>query len=429
MKIVIEDSTYTKIKNLNFTLETNVVGSALPINGFSVDIYTSDTISIGAEVQLKDDSNNLWAKYECVRSELTYDGWTKIQTRCWLWRLDDYVAEAVVFDGESVSDMMEEYADRILKTVGVDPELAAMELYGYLPEQNMRDRWISIAFAIGGYFKSWGGTVELLKIDDTATIVPPKDTYWRPTKEKMDPVGYVAVNSWSVTEATPQQGDQSVTVDGHTYVLTSASIELTDQSVPLIFESNGISVNNLAIINSDNADDVLAHMAKYYFPAIDCECEVINNHQYFPGDKVTVSLDENNAITGYIERCDYTFGVQAKSKLKLTACSDVPIAKLTIVYQWDTIKLAKQKYSFPVGYVYSVATKAIDKTMNHHRYVFYPRVRSVSGTMTSQGASETVNCDVALDLYKKTLEVLIVDEVSVVEETSGNNTIRVGVIT
>ena len=422
------ETSYTAIKALSFSLETNVTGSSLPINGFSVEIYTTDTIDIGSTVQLYDDLDQLWAEYECVRSEIAPGGWMRIQARCWLWRLDEYVAEAVVFDGETVSDVMDDYDTRLLKIVGVDPELAAMELYGYLPEQSMRERFISIAFAIGGYFKSWGGTVELLKIDDTATVIPLEDTYIRPQVKRLDPVGYVMVNAWDVTEGTPQQGDQSAEVDGHTYVLTPTYMELT-QTVPFIFESNGTSVDNLPIINADNADDVLAHMAKYYFPAVDCECDVINNRQYFPGDKVTVALDGGSAVTGYIERCDFSFGKQVKARLKLTACAEVPLATLTIVYQWEGAELARQTYSFPVGYAYSVRTRALDVTTNSHRYVFYPRTGSVAGTMTAQGITATVACDVALDLYQKVLDILIVDEVSVVEETVDGESTLVGVIT
>lgn len=423
------ENTYTTLDNLSFSLETNVTGSSLPINGFSVEIYTTDSINIGSTVQLYDDLDQLWAEYECVRADVAPGGWMRIQARCWLWRLDEYVAEAVVFDGETVSDVMDDYDTRLLKIVGVDTELAAMELYGYLPEQSMRERFISIAFAIGGYFKSWGGTVELLKIDDTATVIPATDTYLRPKPkvERLDPVSYVAINAWSVVEGTPQQGDQSAEVDGHTYILTPTPMELT-QTVPFIFESNGKKINDLAIINEDNADDVLAHMAKYYFPAVDCEFECINNRQYFPGDKVTVPLDGENAVTGYIERCDFAFGVQAKARLKLTACSDVPLAKLVIVYQWEGAELARQTYSFPVGYAYSVRTRALDVTTNSHRYVFYPRTGSVAGTMTAQGITATVVCDVALDLYKKVLSVLIVDEVSVVEKTVDGETVLVGVI-
>lgn len=422
-------TTYTTLNNLSFSLETNVTGSSLPINGFSVEIYTTDSINIGSTVQLYDDLDQLWAEYECVRADVAPGGWMRIQARCWLWRLDEYVAEAVVFDGETVSDVMDDYDTRLLKIVGVDTELAAMELYGYLPEQSMRERFISIAFAIGGYFKSWGGTVELLKIDDTATVIPAADTYRRPKPkvERLDPVSYVAINSWSVTEGTPQQGDQSAEVDGHTYILTPTPMELT-QTVPFIFESNGKKINDLAIINADNADDVLAHMAKYYFPAVDCECDVINNRQYFPGDKVTVALDGGSAVTGYIERCDFSFGKQVKARLKLTACAEVPLATLTIVYQWEGAELARQTYSFPVGYAYSVRTRALDVTTNSHRYVFYPRTGSVAGTMTAQGITATVVCDVALDLYKGTLEILIVDEWHVEEKTVDGETVLVGVI-
>jgi hypothetical protein len=171
----------------------------------------------------------------------------------------------------------------------------------------------------------------------------------------------------------------------------------------------------------------MANMAKYAFPAYKARGECINNRQYEPGKRVTLPVWEDAAVSGYVERCDFAFGLRAMSKLYLTACQDVAMGALTVLFVWGSTRLGKQVYSFPAGYSYSVRTRAIDQRMNGHRYVFYPGFGSVYGVMPAGGKTETVPYNVALDQYKKVLEIRIVDSVEVVEEKDGDQTIRVAV--
>jgi hypothetical protein len=320
-------------------------------------------------------------------------------------------------------------ASNALIDLEVDPELEDIELRGYLPEQSARERLTQIAFIAGGYFKDFNQQgVSLLKIADEEKTVSVQDTYWRPVVTHTDPVAWLHLERWTLYEQEPAPGQQSITVDGHTYVPLSSPVEVENHEVPFAYETNGIVIDNIMIINQDNVDDVATQMVKYYFPAVEAEAEVINNHQYEPGDKVTIVTGTDSAITGYVEKCTFTFGTQAKSKLELTACASVETGKLIVRYMWDDVRIGKETYNFPVGYHYRVFTKSLDKTMNNHRYVFYPEHGDVVGDMTAGTKIEIVDNDVALDLHKKVLTILIVDEVEVVEEERDDKTLRIGVI-
>lgn len=428
MYVKIGETTYRRISDLSFCPKTNVTGRSLPINEFTVDIYTDDTIDYGATCQLYDDLDQLWAEYECTYKEKLYGGWTRILAKCWLYHLDDITMDPEVYEGVTLGDVVEELAGRVLHTITVDPELAAIELNGYVPEQTARERLTNLAFVAGGYIKSYNSPdVQLLKIDDEATLIPRGEVVWRPTVEHTDPVAWLHLESYDVIEQTPQQGQQSVEVDGRTFVLFHTPVELSNPDAPFEFESNGIQINDLAIINADNADDIMANMAKYAFPAYKAEGECVNNRQYEPGKRVTLPVWEDAAVSGYVERCDFAFGLRAMSKLYLTACQDVAMGALTVLFLWGSTRLGKQVYSFPVGYSYSVRTRAIDQHMNSHRYVFYPSVGDVYGVMPAGEKTETVPYNVALDQHKKVLEIRIVDSVEVVEEKDGDQTIRVAV--
>ena len=69
MKIIINSTTYSGLKNLSYSPETDVFGNSLPINEFRADIITTDDIAMSQWAELRDDLNALWAKYWIVYAE------------------------------------------------------------------------------------------------------------------------------------------------------------------------------------------------------------------------------------------------------------------------------------------------------------------------------------------------------------------------
>ena len=212
--------------------------------------------------------------------------------------------------------------------------------------------------------------------------------------------------------------------NGVTYIVTATEVTLANTSAPAAAPENVIELDDVYLVNSSNVSAILTRLSTRYFKRVEVEADVINNADYAPGDKVTVYADENTIYSGFIERADFAFGVQARSRLKLTACENKSVAKLTILCVYDGTQIGKSEYTLPVGYAYSIQMLFIDWTMGGHRYIFRPTQAAVTGTMTAQGATVTVQYEVALDQHKGVLAVYNVDDIT----TKTEDGLTVGVI-
>jgi hypothetical protein len=63
MKCVIDNKTYTATDDLHFSPQTSLTMDNLPINQFEIRLFTNDIISYGQYCELRDDLDNLWARY------------------------------------------------------------------------------------------------------------------------------------------------------------------------------------------------------------------------------------------------------------------------------------------------------------------------------------------------------------------------------
>jgi hypothetical protein len=225
---------------------------------------------------------------------------------------------------------------------------------------------------------------------------------------------------------TPSTTDEWVEADGVTYVQTSQEVSLSNPDVPVTAPPNIVSIDDVTIVNSSNVSSILSRLANIYFNRVEADLSVINNGEYVPGDKVICYGQDDIFVAGYIASADFSFGLQAKSKIKLTPVEIRESAELEIRYKWDDYILRISVWLFPVSYNYSIENPYIDLYLNNHRYVFRPHNKYATGTIVSGTNTNTQQCSVALDLEQSTgiLHIISVDEVTV--QTSNN--ISVGVI-
>ncbi len=406
MKIAIDGKTYTTLRNLSFAPECDVASFSLPVNEFSADILTEDSPvgMVGQMVALYDDLGQLWANYWCTFAERVDAQILQIKGQSKLSLLDRKTASAKMYSDATVGD---ELTTLLTSGMGADSfeiasSVANKTFSGFCPKQTIRERVLNICLACGLVVNScFADKIQVTEIDETETQVPLEETYWRPTVNYRDPVTAVRATAYGFTEGAPQQGDRTVEANGHTYIVTAQEVTLSNPEVPVTAAENVVEVSDCMLITTTNVDDVLSHLAKYSFPRGRVELECINNRSYSPGQKLTVHTDDVMLYTGYAQRFNFSFGVQAKSAIELTACDSVAGAKLTVKYIWDGVNLGKRVYVFPVGYQYSIENPYLDKQINKHRYIFRPTTEAVTGTMTAQGATVTVQYATALDLYKK----------------------------
>lgn len=415
---------YTAIRNLSFAPQADLIAQSLPVNEFSCDIVTTDEINLGETAELYDDLDHLYASYWITYAE-RQDARTLRVTAKSLFTLMEQAGNlpAEMWTNKSAGDAILECVQAPGSRFGaanlsIDSSFDTATLTGFVPEQNARERLLWILYAIGGWAKTaFNNVVEILPIDSTETLIPLDVTFWKPQVNFLDWVTSLSIKSYSFAQGTPQTTDEYVTdKNGVTYIVTATEVTLANTSAPAAAPENVIELDDVYLVNSSNVSAILTRLSTRYFKRVEVEADVINNADYAPGDKVTVYADENTLYSGFIERADFGFGVQARSRLKLTACENKPVAKLTILCVYDGTQIGKSEYTLPVGYAYSIQMLFIDWTMGGHRFIFRPTQAAVTGTMTAQGAEVEVEYAVALDLYKGVLKIVSVDDVSTVTE-------------
>lgn len=414
MKVVIGETTYTKIKSLSFDPEADVTGDSVPTNQFSVDIQTTDDIAFGEYAYLYDDLDNLWAKYWIIYAEHMDKQTVRVRAQSALKLLERRILGPVMYNAEPVTNVIADIFDRLgVDSYTLDQSLASETITGFCPEQSAKNRLIWVCFVICAYVKSFfSDKIEIAPIDDTETLIPINKIYWKPKITYSDYVTRCRVVSYSYQQGTPATTDTWVTDGTNYYIQSQTSVSLGNPDVPQDALVHEITVDCITIVNSDNVDDILTHISQYYFKRMQVEFDAINNAEYMPGDRITAYADEDTMFTGFINKTTFTFGLQAKSTILLTPVEIRLAGKLIIEYIYNTQVIGDQEYTFPVGYEYEIEMPYHDWIIGEHRYVYRPVDANVSGTMV---AGETVVQEpyqVALDLKDNILHVVSVDDLT-----------------
>lgn len=428
MKVIVGEKTYGTIKALTFAPETALTCDSLPINEFTADLITPDRVEIGRYAELRDDLDKLWAKYWIVYAEHLDTQTLRIRAQSPLKLLDQDVLPATMYEDAPIEDVLVELFAITGAALGLyiytlDPSFDGETVTGFCPEQTARERLLWVCFALGAYVRTFFTEgVEILPVDDAEALIPMEATYWKPSVTFSDYVTAVQVTAYSFIQGTPSTTDAWVQdANGVTYMVSEQLLTLRNPEVPASAPENVVSVEGVYLLNTDNASGALTRMAQRYFKRIQVDMAAIDNGEYQPGDRVVIYADEATLYTGYIEGCDFAFGVQAKARLRLTGVDPTEAAPLTVTYLWEDMQIGVDNHVLPVGYEYELQARFIDLTPDEHRYIFRPTVAIISGTLPEGGAAVTDPCEIALDHFEGVLEVVSVDGMT---ETEGIVTIN-----
>lgn len=425
MYITIGSTDYTELRNVSFSPEISAAATSLPVGEFQADILTEDEIVPGEYATMVGTGDLHFCRYWIIYAERIAPGIVRIRAQSRITLLDRRTLPAVMYDKDS------DYLYTILQGIFTDirTEVTFPISYpltpfgGFFPEQTARERLLWFCLIAQAYVRTYGDTdpeaerrdlIEIGPIDETPVLVSEDVTFWRPSVTYTDHVTAVKVWAYSYDERTPQSGEQSVTDGTTTWVVNKQAHTLTNPNVPVTAPDNVVEVD-ISAVTEDIVDDVLSHLAKYYFPRMGVEFDCINNGEFWPGDKLQVSDGLGNMLTGYAERMDFRFGVQSRSSVRLTACDNAAAATLTILYQWDGATLARRTYHLPVGYEYEIQNPYLDFSAGRYRYVFRPVNEYATGTISAGSNTNTQPMALALRLDQKTgiLDVISVDAVEV----------------
>ena len=321
-----------------------------------------------------------------------------------------------MYNSYLVSDIIADiFSDFSSSEYYLDPIFANETINGYLGHHSKKYRLQLVCFVIGAYVKTYfNDRIEILPLDDSTEVLIPKNkTFWKPSVSYKDWVTSVRVRSFAYVAGTPSTTDEWVEADGVTYIQTSQEISLSNPSVPVTAPPNIINIEDVTIINSNNVSAIMSKLSKIYFNRVETELSVINNGDYIPGDKILCYGHDDSLISGHITSADFSFGMQAKSKLKLVQAEVRESSMLEIKYMWNSFLLGISRLLFPVGYNYSIENPFIDLRLNNHRYIFRPLQEYASGTIVVGGVIDIENYMVAIDEYQNNVYVISVDELSI----------------
>lgn len=414
MYVRIGSTKYTAISQLRFAPETDVTGSSVPINELSVSVRTADTIAMGERVSLYDDLDQLWAKYWVVYAERLDKYTVQVRGQSALSLLDKVELGPTLWSGTPIATALTPVLAPLGGEYTIDQAFASETLSGYCPKQTARVRLQWVCMAIGAYVKNFfNDRLQILPINDqTEAIIPADKTYWKPSVTYRDHVTAISATYYTYTEGTPHTTDEWVEVDGRYYVQSETTVTLTNDEAPAAAPENVITLEGVTIINEDNVDDVLSHLAKYYFKRTELDLEAVDNAEFLPGERVTAYADEDQTLTGYIASCDFKFGVQAKAEIHMTPVEVRESANLTITYMWGNKQIGVRSYRLPVGYSYEITNPYLTLIFDHHWYVFRPTSPTISGTIQEGGNTAVQPEEVALDLFENDLMIHSVDTVA-----------------
>lgn len=419
MKITINNIEYTVISDLRFAPEADLLNNSLPIPEYECKIYTNNTISYGQWAILEDDLGNLYARYWLKFAEIIGRDDDR-QTKIWrivatspLIILDRIRMPSVMYNTTAdicighILDRLGDYGQdgEIIEDDWIDDDIKDVQIVGFAPEQNARERLLWILTAAGGYcLSAFWTTIHINKIplgeNDAETIIPIEQTFWRPTISYRDYVTKVSVTGYTFTQGTPVSTDEYVTDGIHYWIVSKQVLTITNTSLPSGVPENEVVVDGVTLLSPTRASSLATLLTNYYFNRVEIDADVINNQgDYKPGDAVMVHTEEDVIYGGYIDRCDFSFGVQSRSKLHLIGTYGVDVAVLTMIYKWNTIQVAKRKFFLPKDSPYSITTEYLDWSFNGHRYIFRPTTSVITGTLSAD-TTQNVSVEVALEWYQ-----------------------------
>lgn len=410
----INNGNYARIKSLGFNPETDLTNNSLPINEFEAMLYTNSVIADGQWADIYDDDGNLWAHYwlrYAERHGMSEDQQTyivKLIGQSPLAFLERVILPSEYLDCTAYGAIMDvlDYvgnmgqAGDIIEDSDVADELDEIDIDGFAPEQTARERLQWLLLISGAYVRSYFDTtihIEMISNADGASI-PMDKTFWKPSVSFRDYVTKLIVHSYSYVQKYPDPDDDYVTDGTDYWVVTEQKITVTNSNAPHDAPENEVEINGVTLLSPSRASAVLTNLIGYYFNRIEINADVINNGTYTPGDRVAISTDAEHLYQGYIDRCSFRFGYQARSSLHITGALSVESAKLTVNYVWESTTVATKVYMLPKGYAYTIDTEYIDYTTDTHRYIFRPNSATITGTLSAD-ATVTVAVQIALDFY------------------------------
>lgn len=436
MYIKIDGHDYTRISDLSFVTEADVTGNTVPADEANVTIKTSLEISAGQYMQIIDDQENVWTRLWIVDAHRVDAEHVEVKAMSGIFALERKKMRAVMYNAESAANVLDAiFAQTIIGVSGyvLDNALQSATISGFCPAQNARERLQWVCFVLGAFVKqsfTANNKIEIKKISqDIETIIPPKQTKYRPVRGQEDYVSKITITAYSFTlaQGEPATTDEWVKAGSNVYIVHSQEHSISNPDFPSTLPDNEVVIDGLYLVNENNVQGILSYFAGLYFNRLTVSLDAINNFEFTPGEKTVAYTDMNAVVSGYIASCAYSFGLQAVSSIQLVSVEDEVACKLTIRCLYAGNVIAKFVFYFPQGYTYSVKNPYIDRVDAEmtNRYVYRPSDKYTTGRITENEEISTQNYGLALH-FEYENGILEIADVNEVDWYNGREMVMIG---
>lgn len=366
---------YTSISDLSFDPEVDLSFATLPVNKFTVKVYTTDDILTGYTISLYDDLNNRWAGgyiiTQAIRKE--YD-LVEVEASSPLALLDQWKMSATYYAGATASTILNDIvtttpASGVYSYVNItmDSRLADIRLTGICPEQTARERLHWLCMIIGGLAKQcFNDHVEIIASPDyvrnelsthtSGVRIDLSKTFWKPDIQRLPLIRRLEITTYdSFTDTEPASGEWETTdVEGTKWYFKAYS-DLYDSDIDPTLPGSDASISGITLLNNERLNTIEGRMQDVFFRTDQISASVINNFQYYPGQLVEIYTAPERMFRGIIRSCSFTFGLQARADLIIEVLEEIQLAKVKFVfqYQWTdgdeprSITIGSETYYYP----------------------------------------------------------------------------------
>ena len=427
-EVITAGGRYATLENPNFAPQTDLTGTSMPVNEYTVDVITTDDIPVEVTTcELYDDRNQLWAAFPIRKVVRISEHCLRLTCTSWTYQLQYHEMAETVYTGETAATIVAAIFAPDANAYQMQSALQSVQIYGYAPAQTARDRLTWLLLVLGAHVKdTFTDRVWIKATDETETLVPLEHTYWRPSLDKVDWVTGIKVTAYTFSQAASQaewEANDNSYMFPLPWIATEQVFEVSNPDAPEDAPANVKEITGVYFVTPSNASAIIANLAKYWFNPVTASADIINNRDYGVGDLIDIYTGESSMIKGYVKQLSFQFGHQAKSTVSLIGCEEITTDALTVNYICDNKRIGRAKYYLPVGMSFSIENKYLDQTRDGHRRVYRPTTATVTGTMVSGGVTVNVTYEMYLDLFEGVLHVIGVDEIT--EQSSGGITIGV----
>jgi len=418
---------FTTIKKLSFAPEADLKGDSISIDQFTADIITDKAVGISRWCWLYDDRNVLFAKYWVMSADHIDPDVLRLTAKSPLILIDQTTMPEIMYTGKSFATIVNDIfastgwspGDLANRVYRIDQSFASATITGFCPEQTARERLLWVCFALGAYVRTcFSQYVDILPIPVSETFIPMNKTFMRPSVTFSDWVTSLKIVYYTFRQAASEEeysSDNNSFRFPEPWMAEESFIEITNDYAPYGVPENPVVIEGIYLLNADNVSAVISRLVTWYFNRTEVDLDVINNGEYKPGDKITVCVDEESIYGGYLERCDFSFGVQARSKLHVSAADSVETGLLLITYTCDDEEIGRAQFTLPAYYTYFIQNPYLDLVVQDHRIIYRPHNAAATGETYVGENHVTEPCSPALDLCDGVLEIISVDAVDVDE--------------